>query len=304
MTVGLGGTVTLDEISYESGPTYRGLGGILYQAAVLCGLGQEVNLYANLGQDLVADFEESVRHWPTLRRHGVYLVPGSGNRVHLYYPDYGERVEILESAVPPLELDYLLAEIPDLALFLMVFNSGFDLDKDDWKKFVKTASCPVWLDIHSLVLERRLGSPRRYRSFTAWEDWASGVRYLQANRREVAASLGHPDEEPTFEDMERFGWRAHELGIEAVFVTLGGDGVMVTTANGHRFMRPPQDATVMDTTGCGDVFGAAAASRLMDGRNPMEAAEFGLRLANEAAGVVGVEAVYALARRMKKDHIP
>lgn len=301
MTVGLGGTVTLDEISRESGRAYRGIGGVLYQAAVFCALDQVVNLYTNLGKDLVTDFEECVRGWPTLCCHAVHHVPGPGNRVHLHYPEEGERVERLESAVPPLKSDRLLAEIQDLDFLFMVFNSGFDTEKETWHKVIEASQCPVWLDIHSLTLEQTLGGPRRYRPFTAWEEWVSGVRYLQANRREVAASLGRPDKEPAFKDMEKFGWRALELGIEAVFVTLGEEGVMVMTDGKLHRLRSSQNRSVMDTTGCGDVFGAAAASMLLDGEDPVEAAAFGLRLATEAAAVFGVEAVYTLVRCMEKE---
>lgn len=300
MTVGLGGTVTLDDISYESGRTYRGIGGILYQAAVFCALGQAVNLYTNLGQDLVADFDECIRGWPTLCCHAVHRVPGPGNRIHLHYPENGERVEILESAVPPLEKDRLLDELAELDLLFMTFNSGFDLERETWRQVIEASRCPVWLDIHSLTLERTLKVPRGYRAFTEWREWARGATYLQANRQEVAASLGHPDEQPTFADIDRFGRHAQELGIETVFVTLGEEGVMVMTVGRRRLLRSFKNRSVTDTTGCGDVFGAAAASRLLDGEDPVQAARFGLRLATAATAVVGVEAVHTLARRMPK----
>ena len=45
---GLIGTITYDVITIEGKTIHEGLGGILYQAAVLCGLGCEVNLYTNL----------------------------------------------------------------------------------------------------------------------------------------------------------------------------------------------------------------------------------------------------------------
>ena len=83
---GLIGTITSDEISFDSGQSIKGLGGILYQAAVLCGLGKEVFLYTNLGEELVQDVENIIKKWPTLRRKGIRHAPGPGNQVHLHYP--------------------------------------------------------------------------------------------------------------------------------------------------------------------------------------------------------------------------
>ena len=47
---GLVGTITHDVITYATGQVFRGLGGILYQAAALCGLGRDVFLYTCLGK--------------------------------------------------------------------------------------------------------------------------------------------------------------------------------------------------------------------------------------------------------------
>lgn len=52
---GLLGTVTHDVIGSASGYAHAGLGGVLYQAAVLLGLGERVSLRTNLGEDLERD---------------------------------------------------------------------------------------------------------------------------------------------------------------------------------------------------------------------------------------------------------
>ncbi len=90
---GLIGTITHDVITFDSGRSIKGIGGILYQAAVLCGLREDVFLYTNLGEELAADVEEKIRSWSTLRRDGINRVPGPGNQVHLHYPERGERIE-------------------------------------------------------------------------------------------------------------------------------------------------------------------------------------------------------------------
>ena len=108
---GLIGAITHDVISAEGKTIHEGLGGILYQAAVLCGLGYHVNLYANLGRGLEEEVHELVKEWGTLNAKGIKMVSGSGNRVSLDYPSGKERIEVLKSVVPPIRSDRVLKDL-------------------------------------------------------------------------------------------------------------------------------------------------------------------------------------------------
>ena len=61
MKFGLIGTITDDEITFDSGQRITGLGGVLYQAAVLCGLGEETCLHTNLGEELADEVYRMVK---------------------------------------------------------------------------------------------------------------------------------------------------------------------------------------------------------------------------------------------------
>jgi len=292
---GLIGTISRDEIRREGGPEFENLGGALYQAATLCGLGEETRLFARLADDMTLEVESLIGGWPTFRREGLQRAAGAGNRVSLRYPRRGERVEILRSAVPALDEGSILRGLPGLSVLIMVVNSGFELDLGAWRRILDSASCPVWLDIHSLTLERILGRPRAYRAVPEWRDWALGAAFLQANRREVACLLGFPEREAGAEEIRVFCRRALDLGLRAVFVTSGREGALIATPGGETEARPAFDVEVVDTTGCGDVFCAATASALSRGASPGEAARFGVDLASRAAQAAGVRAVYELA---------
>jgi sugar/nucleoside kinase (ribokinase family) len=298
---GLIGTVTHDFISYESGQTFEGIGGVLYQAAVLCGLGQEVSLYTNLGEELAGPVEAIVQNWPKLGKKGVSVVPGSGNRVCLFYPDQGERIEVLESVVPPLNLAQIMADLADLEMLILVVNSAFDIRLEDWRKIVDAAKCPIWLDVHSLPLARVLGQKREYLALPEWVEWVRGVDYLQANRQEVASMLGHPRVLAGREELKPFSQRAFELGGKAVFITLAKDGVAVYTPSSSREISAPAVDSVVDSTGCGDVFCSAAAVRLQEGASPFEAASFGVSLASRAVNVSGLMETYQLAKKVSTE---
>jgi sugar/nucleoside kinase (ribokinase family) len=296
---GLVGTITSDLISYHSGRTFEGVGGVLYQAASLCGLGHDVFLYTNLGRDLAVSVDPLIRDWINLSRQGIRLVPGPGNRVRLDYPAEGERIEVLESIVPPLDPGPILAHLPILDTLVLIVNSGFDIELRDWRKVAHAAGCPIWLDVHSLPLERVLGKPRSYVPLPEWTDWARGVDYLQANRQEVASMLGHPQILAKEEELGLFAEKAFDLEVKAVFITLGKDGVQVMTRRASKRIAAPGVQPVVDSTGCGDVFCAGTVVKLADGQTPFEAASYGVELASKAVSLAGIKETYEMAKAAK-----
>jgi sugar/nucleoside kinase (ribokinase family) len=291
---GLIGTITYDVISNEEGKIHEGLGGVLHQAAVLCGLEQQVNLYTNLGRELEAEVQELTKEWPTFYREGIHVVSGPGHRVFLYYPHQGERIEVLETEVPPVIPDRILQDLPRLDFLLMVLNSGFDMTLRDWQRVKENAVCPIWLDIHSLPLEKKIGRPRKYVLVRDWKDWVEGIDYLQANKTEVAALLGCPGKNPTREDLASFGVMVCEMGLKAVFITLGAEGALVVGKKGPRDMAAIEGKSVVDTTGCGDVFCAGTAVSLSKGHDPYESALYGMEIASATARLSGISQIFKL----------
>jgi hypothetical protein len=295
---GLIGTITSDEIIYDDGRAFRGLGGILYQVAALCGFGHRVRLAAQCGEDLRGEVEALIAGWPTLYREGFRFVPGPGNQVQLRYGErLKEREEVLRSVVPPLDPSPIMGRLARLDLLLMVFNSGFDIELADWRRVARKAPCPIWMDIHSLSLARIIGSHRDYVALPEWKDWVEGVTYLQANRQEVACMLGRPERWPERAEIDDFARQAFDRSVRAVLVTLGKDGVLLLTPDGTRLIQAPRADHVVDTTGCGDIFCAATMHRLAAGADLFEAAAFGVVIASRAVGLAGLGETFMLARK-------
>jgi len=299
---GLFGTITADTIAYDDGRSFENIGGILYQAAVLCGLGIETALFTNCGADLAPDVERLTGDWAALRREGMRYLPGPGNRVVLRYGErLKEREEVLRSVGPPLDPASVLARLPELEAVMMVFNSGYDLTIEGWRSILAAAACPVWFDVHSLVLAKRIGAHRDYVALKNWREWIAGTTYLQANRQEVACLLGHPERRPEESELPEFFAEAFDLGVRAVFVTLGKDGVWAAAPGARKIVPAPTAQVVVDTTGCGDVFAASAFVRLVRGAEVLEAARYGVALATEAVAAAGIRETYALAVRARFD---
>ena len=296
---GLIGSITYDEITYASGELITGLGGVLYQAAVLCGLGEEVFLHAHLGEEVADKMEKTVENWTTLHKEGILSVSGQGNQVHLHYPKEGERIETLKAVVDPLDPNPILKDLDQMAMLILVINSGLDVQLPDWQKIVRAASCPVWVDIHSLFLTKWLGVPRKYSYLPEWKDWVEGISYLQANVKEVASMLGHPQMLPSETELIQFGETVFDLRVKAVFLTLGKEGVLAIKPGESLKVTAPQAESVVDTTGCGDVFCGGTVVKLASGEDAFEAARFGVELATKAAGVKGVAETFKLASEHK-----
>jgi sugar/nucleoside kinase (ribokinase family) len=108
--------------------------------------------------------------------------------------------------------------------------------------------------------------------------------------------LGNPDLHPSREKVEDFGRLAFAIGVEAVFITLGKEGALALTPERSEKMGVAGARRIVDTTGCGDVFCAGAASMLASGADPLEGAAYGLELASAASQVSGVQETYALVR--------
>lgn len=293
-TIALLGTITHDFITSETGEETHGLGGILYQAAVLCGMRHTTALFTNLGEELYPAVHNLTRDWINLDTRNLHPVPGPGHRVRLHYPSRGERREVLESAVPPLDPAKIVRHAAEMEFLVLALNSGLDMTLSGWRTVVRASACPIWLDIHSLSLSQNLGSPRRYRPLPEWVEWAEGVDYIQANSAEAACMREAPGSHPGRSELDELARQAFEIGVKALIITLGREGVWISTPRKTGLIPTHRAEIVADTTGCGDVFCAGTAARLCEGADLFTAAAYGVRLATEAVGISGVAETYRL----------
>jgi hypothetical protein len=260
-----------------------------------------VSLFANCGLALHDEMKALAAEWPGLDVTGVRFVPEPANRVNLDYRPRGDRREVLDVVVPPVEPSVVLPTASGCDALLFALNSGFDMTRESWRVVLGGLACPAWLDLHSLVLEPVVGRPRGLRVLADWPEWVSGVRWLQANQAEFSCLTGHPEREASDDEIRAFAPRLFEEGVRTAFVTLGAAGVMVLSpGRADRLPAPPAPVPHADTTGCGDVFAAAVLPLLLDGETALEAAASGLVLASAAAGVSGVRETYGLAAARRK----
>jgi len=95
------------------------------------------------------------------------------------------------------------------------------------------------------------------------------VTVLTPNRTEAAQLLGRR----STGDLERLTRGLRDLGVEAVALTLGADGVLVCDAEGVEHV-PAAPANVVDTVGAGDCFSGVLAVGMAEGMSLRAAARF------------------------------
>lgn len=79
-------------------------------------------------------------------------------------------------------------------------------------------------------------------------------------------------------------------GVGASLISLGPDGVLVTIGSTDGTIVPAYDVDVIDTTGCGDAFSAGFIAGLVEGREPLAAAELGVAAGSFVATGLGSDA--------------
>ena len=111
------------------------------------------------------------------------------------------------------------------------------------------------------------------------------VTIAVGNRKECEIAVGASDPDEAAD-------RLLERGLELAIVKLGGDGVMVATADGRERI-PPYPVEVVCGLGSGDAFGGALCHGLLEGWDPDRCARYG----NAAGAIVA-------SRMMCADDMP
>jgi sugar/nucleoside kinase (ribokinase family) len=281
-------------------------GGISYALAALDAslpAGWRVVPLVKVGRDLAPRALTFLRDLARVAPDARFVeTPGTNPRVRLSYRDGDRRCEGLTGDVPRWTWDELGPMVLGLDALYVNFITGFECDLPTAQALRHAFAGPVYGDLHSLALGRRPDGERYYRPIEEALAWLSCFDVVQVNEDEMA-QLGS--------DPFALASRALERGVSAVCVTLGARGALyVAAGDPHPFawatrgaprpaahpgggawggsggavvrtarVAPEGDPVSGDPTGCGDVFGATLAARLLQG----DALEDAMREANRMA---------------------
>ncbi|MDZ4674669.1 MAG: carbohydrate kinase family protein [Gemmatimonadota bacterium] len=200
-------------------------------------------------------------------------VPVANNRVVLHYQSSERRCERMAGGVPGWNWAELGPMVKDLDAVYVNFISGFEMCLGTAGHLRRGFAGPILADLHSLFLGMSQDGIRVLQPLAAPEQWFSCFDVVQMNEEEMLQLSADP---------LALAARALGAGVSLLAVTLGPKGVAWVAAPGFgkladRTRRADGSGTIqsartpaphteaLDPTGCGDVFGATLAARLVAG---------------------------------------
>jgi hypothetical protein len=248
-----------------------------------------------VGRDLAPEAAELLKGLERLAPGARCIeVPAPNNRVVLHYQSAERRCERMSGGVPPWTWLELGPMVMDLDAIYLNFISGFELTLGTAQALRQGFRGPIYADLHSLFLGMHHDGIRVLQPLADPAAWFACFDAVQLNEDEMRQLS--PD--PLSLSAQALG-----AGTSLLVVTLGPKGAAYVAAQGfdgwdwtagpgthpartqsdrpiRTALVPAPHVEVLDPTGCGDVFGAAACARLLAG----DAVETALRHATTLAG--------------------
>ncbi|HET8837111.1 MAG TPA: carbohydrate kinase family protein [Gemmatimonadales bacterium] len=248
-----------------------------------------------VGRDLAPEAAELLKGLERLAPGARCVeVPAPNNRVVLHYQSAERRCERMSGGVPPWTWLELGPMVMDLDAIYLNFISGFELTLGTAQALRQGFRGPIYADLHSLFLGMHHDGIRVLQPLADPAAWFACFDAVQLNEDEMRQLS--PD--PLSLSAQALG-----AGTSLLVVTLGPKGAAYVAAQGfdgwdwtagpgtrpartqsdrpiRTALVPAPHVDVLDPTGCGDVFGAAACARLLAG----DAVETALRHATTLAG--------------------
>ena len=249
-----------------------------------------------VGRDLAPQAAELLRGLVRLTPGGRCVeVPAPNNRVVLHYQSAERRCERMSGGVPGWTWLELGPMVRDLDAIYLNFISGFELTLGTAQALRQGFDGPIYADLHSLFLGMQQDGIRVLQPLADPAAWFGCFDVVQLNEDEMRQLSSDP---------LSLSAQALGAGVSLLVVTLGPKGAAYVAAPGfdklsaregsrvtlsaakgaspeawplrsaqgdssayavRAALIPASPVDVLDPTGCGDVFGAAACARLLAG---------------------------------------
>ena len=195
-------------------------------------------------------------------------VDAPNNRVVLHYQEAERRCERMAGGVPGWTWPELGPMVQDLDALYVNFISGFEMCLGTAQALRHGFRGPIYTDLHSLFLGMQHDGIRVLRALPDAPSWFKCFDMVQLNEDEMRQLSDDPLAVAALAAAE---------GVELLVVTVGSRGVIYVGTSSPSLrpsiqpsllksaLIPAEPVDALDPTGCGDVFGASAFSRLLAG---------------------------------------
>ena len=278
------GHLVLDEIHTREGGVIESFGGIHFPVTAFSALATEDDTVVPVfpvGEDTWDPFQAAAARMPRLDVSRCTRVSAPNTRVRLFHDADASYNTQLVRSLDSISYASVAPELAAADLVYINFMTGADLALDDAERLRSDARGMIYLDAHMIAYRVAPDGHRSTAPVDAWRRWIAIPDVLQCNERELAALVPGADGERAAAEA-LFSMAA----LRMLVVTKGGQGAVVHARDSAplRIDAAPVEA-IVDTTGCGDVFGSTFAYFLARGET---AANAGARAAAAGAFVASI----------------
>jgi len=291
----------------DSEKTVESYGGIFYSLATLTGLlspADKVFPVFGVPEEEYDSLLERLRRYENAETKGIFTLNGELNQVHYFKGPAGARTECSKDIAPPIPFSRIKPFL-DVDGVLIDMASGFDIaleTLDQIRMQVREEKAPIHFDFHMLTRGVDRNQNRFPRPLTDWRRWCFMISSAQMSEEEASGLSAERYDEPTLIN------QLMPLMVNALVITRGERGATLIRQEHKKLFRHeiPAHTTItpVDTTGCGDVYGAAFFFEYLKSRDFLKAASLASRAAAIKSTFLGVDGLDTLTAGIEAKPLP
>ena len=246
-------------------------------------MGTEVKLLTAYGDDLNGQRVESSCAALGIDLKHAQKISGMATSTYLYLTDPEGEMALAVSDMAicdKITPDYLAANMA-LLKGARVVVADTNIPRESLQFLAKNCTAPLFIDPVSTTKAEKLRGLLPF------------IHTLKPNRLEAELLSGVPIRKR--EDVAAAAKALRDMGVQRVFISMGGEGVYAADESGDVLL-PPVPGNMVNTTGCGDAFTAALVWSWMEGLTLAETARAG-----SAAGSIAMESAETINPNMSAE---
>ena len=303
------GEPCLDVIHKLNGDIHRGFGGIMYSLISLSVLSRgedEIFPVMNLGSDQYTNVLNFLKQFRNISTDGIKKLDHPTRKVFLDYGNLSggrDRNETSSMPTSPVKFEQIEPFMKNADAILINMISGVDITQDTLRRIRASFKGFMYMDIHNVVMRTNDNYSREYVNPDNWLEWCTNSDAVQMNETEL--SYLTPEKTNEYKVAEEILINSSKRP-KAMLLSRGSDGVSCYTLKekeygGKKFtdldkkdVMAIDNPEFVDSTGCGDVFGAAFVFEYMKTNDLNKALHFANRMASYKTSLEGVDNLYKL----------
>ena len=237
---------------------------------------------------------ERLQKFGNVDTRGVFKTKEPLNEVHFFGNASSGNVECSKHISSPIPFQRIKPFL-DVDGILVNMASGFDImleTLDNIRMNVRDDGIPIHFDFHSLTLGVDEDLKRFRRPLSDWRRWCFMLHSIQVTEDEAAGLTTERYDETTLIN------QMMPLMVNGLVITRGERGATLIQQEHKKLFRHDIPGigvpAVVDTVGCGDVFGAAFLAEYLHSKDLVKAAESGNKAASFKSTFRGPDGLEAL----------